>query len=91
MTRSAQYDQGPVGSAQPLTNGQGVEGTFKEKKTCPNITYENMLFHVVNQFGSPGSGSVLGMRIRIQEQGNCPKFTNESDFQPSKRPLYLRR
>ncbi len=27
-------------------------------------------------FGCPGYGSVLGMRIRIQEHGNLPKFTN---------------
>jgi hypothetical protein len=27
-------------------------------------------------FGCPGSGSVLGMRIRIQEHGSCPKLTN---------------
>jgi hypothetical protein len=28
-----------------------------------------------NTFGYPGSGSVLGMRIWIQEHGNCTKFT----------------
>ncbi len=35
-------------------------------------------------WGSPGSGSGLGMRIRIQEQGNWPKLTNKPDFQPFK-------
>ncbi len=28
--------------------------------------------------GSPGSGSILAMRIRIHEQGNLPKFINRS-------------
>ncbi len=39
-------------------------------------------------FGSPESGSVLGMRIGIQEQGNWPKFTNKLDFQPFKWYVY---
>ncbi len=36
-----------------------------------------------------GSGSVFGMRIRIQEHGNWLKFTNKPGFLPSKRLLYL--
>ncbi len=42
---------------------------------------------VPHWFGSPGSGSLLGMliRIRIQEQGNRPKFTNNHEFQPFKK------
>jgi hypothetical protein len=32
-------------------------------------------------FGSPGSGSVLGMRIRIQELGYLPKITNKPEFE----------
>ncbi len=39
----------------------------------------------------PGFGSVPGMRIRIQEHGNCHKFTNKPGFLPSKKKLlYLR-
>jgi hypothetical protein len=30
-------------------------------------------------FSSPGSGSVLGMLIQIQEQGNVTKFENDLD------------
>jgi hypothetical protein len=36
-----------------------------------------------------GSGSVLGMRIRIQEHGNLPKFTNIPGFVPFKKVLYI--
>jgi hypothetical protein len=36
-------------------------------------------------FGSPGSGSVLGMRVRIQEQGNLRKVTNKLDLQTFKK------
>ncbi len=42
-------------------------------------------------FGCPGSGSVLGMRIRIQEHGKRPKFINKPGFLPFKRLLHLRR
>jgi hypothetical protein len=38
-----------------------------------------------------GSGSLLEMRIRIQDKGNWPKLTNKSHFQPLKKTLYLRR
>ncbi len=40
-------------------------------------------------FGSPRSGFVFGMTIRIQEQGNCPKFTNKPDFQPLKQAFVV--
>ncbi len=33
----------------------------------------------------PGFGSVSGMRIRIQEHGNCHKFTNKPGFLPFKK------
>jgi hypothetical protein len=36
------------------------------------------------EFCSLGFGSVLGIRIRIQEQGNLPNLTNKPDFQPFK-------
>jgi hypothetical protein len=32
-------------------------------------------------------GSVLGMRIRIQEQEKLTKLTNKSEFQPFKKPF----
>jgi hypothetical protein len=35
--------------------------------------------------GSPGSGSVLGGWIRIQEQGNWQELANKHDFQPLKK------
>jgi hypothetical protein len=38
-----------------------------------------------HSFGCPGSGSVLGMRIRIQEHENLPKFTNKPGFLPFKK------
>ncbi len=44
-----------------------------------------------HSFGCLGSGSVLGMRIRIQELGNWPTFTNKPGFLPLKRLLYLHR
>jgi hypothetical protein len=44
------------------------------------LPYGHFLFLEVvdsdpHSFGCPGSGSVLGIRIRIQEHGNRPKFT----------------
>ncbi len=41
--------------------------------------------------GSPGSGSVLAMRIRIriQEQENIPIFTNKPDFKHFKKAFLL--
>ncbi len=46
-----------------------------------------------HSFGYLGSGSVLGMRIRIwiQEHGNWPKSTNKPGFLLFKKLLYLRR
>jgi hypothetical protein len=37
-----------------------------------------------------GSGSILVTRIRIQEQGILPKFTNKPEFQPFNEAIYLR-
>ncbi len=36
---------------------------------------------------SPGSGSVMGMRLWIQEQDNWLKLTNKPNFQPFKMAL----
>ncbi len=44
--------------------------------------------HSFGSLGS-GSGSVLGIRIRIQKHGNWPNFTNNLVFCLSKRLLYL--
>jgi hypothetical protein len=45
-----------------------------------SATLESSLSSVVDpdphSFCCPGSGSVLGMRIRIREHRNWPKFTN---------------
>ncbi len=55
-----------------------------------NLNYLHSVFRMdPHWFGSPRSGSGLGMRIRIQEQGNRPKLTNKRDFQPSIWHLYL--
>ncbi len=37
----------------------------------------------------PGFGSVLGMRLRIQEHGNRHKFTNKPGFLPFKKAFVL--
>jgi hypothetical protein len=39
--------------------------------------------------GCPGSGSVLGMQIRIQEHGKRPNFTNKTVFLPFKKAFYI--
>jgi hypothetical protein len=46
--------------------------------------------HSLGCLGSE-SGSVLGMRIRIQEHGKWPKFTNKPGFLPFKNDLDLRK
>jgi hypothetical protein len=66
---------------------------FDKEKNCNNFYYQMILIKnsVVDPdpdwFGSPGSGYGSEMRIRIQEQGNRPKFTNKPYFQPLKKPF----
>ncbi len=53
------------------------------------LPYGHFLFLEVvdsdpHSFGCRGSGSVLGIRIRFQEHGNWPKFTNKPGFLLSK-------
>jgi hypothetical protein len=38
-----------------------------------------------HSLGCPGSGSKLGIRIRIQERENGPEFTDKSGFLPLKK------
>ncbi len=38
-----------------------------------------------HSLGCPGSGSILGMRIRIKELGNWPKISNIPGFLPFKK------
>ncbi len=42
-------------------------------------------------FGCPGSGSILEMRIRVQEHGKWPKLTNKPGLLPFKEAFYSRR
>jgi hypothetical protein len=46
----------------------------------PASTTKKIVVINSHSFGYPGSGSgsVLGMRIRIQEHGNCTKFTKKN-------------
>jgi hypothetical protein len=45
--------------------------------------------HGSSLFDCPGSVSVLGMLIRIPEQGNWPKLTNKPGFLPFKKAHVL--
>ncbi len=52
-----------------------------------------LLMHIADpcphSFGCPGSGSVMGKRIRIREHGILPKFTNIPGSLPFKKAFFL--